>query len=463
MAATEPGLDYLPDELLLHIVQQLSCIFSLEPQSTAFKVKAKEKSRQCDNRSRQLGLYSLCLANRHLRRIATPTLYSSFVGSTTWHGLKPLELFHRTITGPQDADATVPLGQHLEYVENRLSDYLGNSLQEDSQEDGADYMVARHFQLLAEIVNHAANIQYMSIVSLETVGASFWKYILSDISGLGSPALVASHGFPKLRSLCFQIHTRSYDTNLSSSSFDRICSAFTSAPMLESYQASGVVSSLSVLPLHQVLPLRQKFKKLTRVEMTECVLELDEVASVWADCERLRHIACEWAFLDEDGGRPIILYEGLLRHCETLDSLHLDMREVRIFESVFAHPGRLGSLQSFTSLKSLQICERSLLGSTDILLDTQAGSSGVRMTKLLPSELEKFVLLMPGTRSDFADDRVFDATILRPLADDCGRDMVALRDVIVKARHHECGAQMTKAFEDVGVRFRLVDEAKASY
>jgi hypothetical protein len=449
MSTVATALDDLPDELLLHVVQHLRCINSLEPQSTAFKQKAEEKARQCENRVRQLALHSLCLANRHLRRIATPTLYASFVGSATRHGLKPLQLFHRTITG-----SSAPLADHLEYIENRLSDYLGNSLYDDTEEDGAVDMVLQYFYLLADIVSHAPNIQRLSVVSLETIDVSFWDYILPDGLFAGGPPLVANHGFPKLQSLCFQIHTRGHGRIRMTNSFSRIFSAMTLVPVLRDLRASGVMSS------DFAQTLTGQFKKLTRIEITECVLELDEVISIWAACDELRHIVCEWAFLNYASNQPSDLYEGLLRHCETLEYLHLDMREVRVLESPDAQPNKLGSLQPFEVLTSLTICERALLGTAHVYFEDQIRSQDARLSELLPAKLEKFVLLMQGEVEHEADEILLDAEPLLTLSNDCPQLLPDLKVVLVQSRDQLIQPTLTKAFEDRSVRFGFVKEAQ---
>jgi hypothetical protein len=348
----------------------------------------------------------------------------------------------------------MPLAHHLEYVENRLSDYLGNSLYDDTTEHGAVDMVVQYFYLLADIVSHASNIQRLSVVSLETIDVTFWDHILPDGFPSGGPPLVASHGFPKLQSLCFQIHTQGHGSSRITNSFGRILSAMTSVPVLGDLRASGVMSR------DFAQSLTGQFKKLTRIEITECVLELDEVISIWAACDELRHIVCEWAFLNYASNQPSDLYEGLLRHCKTLEYLHLDMREVRVLVWPGEQPKKLGSLQPFEVLTSLTICERALVGTAHVYFDDQTQFQEARLSELLPAKLEKFVLLMQGEVEHEADEILLDAEPLLTLSKDCPHLLPDLKVVLVQSRDQLIQPTLTKAFQDRSVQFGFVKEAQ---
>jgi hypothetical protein len=154
MAVENATLCKLPDELLLEIFLHFSTIRSFQTQSWAFQDKEKERARQQENRVRQPALYNLCLTSQHLRRIAAPILYTSFTGSATWYGIEPLKLFHRTISEPNTAaNSSGNFAVCLQYIENRLSDYLGNNLHTDTDHPDAAQMVAGYFRLLADIFN----------------------------------------------------------------------------------------------------------------------------------------------------------------------------------------------------------------------------------------------------------------------------------------------------------------------
>ncbi|KAH7074504.1 hypothetical protein BKA63DRAFT_414629 [Paraphoma chrysanthemicola] len=443
----------LPDELLLHVTHQLRCTRSLQPQSTAFKDKAKEKSRQCENRRRQVALHALCLTNRHLHKIATPLLYSSFLGSATSHGLKPLELFHRTITTTQaTTKSSTPLVHNLKYVENRLSDHLGNSLYADAEEDNVVTTASRYFSLLAEIVNHALNIQHLSVVSLEAPGVSFWETILVNEQNSGGRLLVASHSFAMLESLCVQIHTQGHDSLRSQSVFSQICSATTGMPRLQDLRASGIIAD-GIPP-----SLPGRLEKLARLEITECMLEVNEIINLWAACDGLRHIVCEWAFLHTDTLSPSDLYEGLLLHRETLETLHLDMREVRVIELPDARPWKLGSLRPFQALTELTICTRSLLGIENEDVGAEGYAEDFRLSETLPERLKSLVLLLSNDEDEDEID-LSEARVLWTLCEDCPHSQPELENVIVQSRPRLSLPALSNAFEESAVHFRSVQEA----
>ncbi|KAH7087454.1 hypothetical protein FB567DRAFT_346086 [Paraphoma chrysanthemicola] len=443
----------LPDELLLHVTHQLRCTRSLQPQSTAFKEKAKEKARQCENRRNQLALHALCLTNRHLHKIATPLLYRSFIGSATSFGLKPLELFQRTITTAQSTTKPgSPLVHNLKYVENRLSDYLGNSLYADTEKDDVVTTASRYFSLLAEIVNHAPNIQHLSVVSVEAPGVSFWETVLVNEHNSGGRLLAADHGFAMLESLCLQIHTQGHDSHRSQTVFSQICSATTGMPRLQDLRASGIIAD----GLPPALPGR--LEKLVRLEITECMLEVNEIINLWAACDGLQHIVCVWAFLHTDTLSRSDLYEALLRHRETLQSLHLDMREVRIIELPDDRPWKLGSLRPFQALIELTICTRSLLGIDNEDIGAEGYEEDFSLSEILPKRLKSFVLLLSNDEDENEID-LSEAEVLWALSKDCPHSQSELENVIVQSRPRLSLAGLSSAFEENAVHFGTVQEA----
>jgi hypothetical protein len=441
------SLQTLPDELILGIAQQLSCIRSNETQSTAFRDREGEKSRQSENCIRQSALHSLCLTSRQLRAITTPVLYSAITGSLTWYGLKPLQLFHRTVTAPA---AGIGRGQrrlieYLQYVENRLADHLGNSLSQDSSRHQARSMATEYLSLLASVVTLAQNLQGLNIVSLETEDISFWGNILPHI---GTPP------FQRLHSVCVQVHT--YGNMLISdkaASFHGICAELTSAPLLVDLRASGFTPSSWTHNFHV------KFKRLQRLELTDCCLDIDNVLELWAACERLQHIACEWAFLLAFEAAPKDLYAGLLRHRTTLKTLDLDMREVR-FGDAFVAPAKLGSLQPFPSLESVRICETTLLGHVWSLTCFPEQVLQCRITELLPASLKTFSLLVLGTQDMENISRLDEPLILWNFVNDCQRGFPGLKEVRIEGSHYLHAPRTVRAFEEIGAQFGLVKQAR---
>jgi hypothetical protein len=438
------SLQTLPDELLLEIIQQLGCIRSYETQSTAFRDREGEKARQCENSIRRLALQSVCLTSRQMRDIATPVLYSSFTGSLTWYGLKPLQLFHRTVTAPAPGIGAGRrrLIEHLHYVENRLADHLSNSLSQDSSRHQTRSMATEYLFLLASVVTLARNLQHLNIVSPETEDISFWSNILPHV---GTPS------FQKLGSVCVQVHT--YGNMLMDdkvASFHGICAELTSAPLLVDLRASGFTPSSWAHSFHV------EFKALQRLELTECCLDVGNVLELWTACGRLQHIACEWAFLMAVEASPKDLYAGLLRHKSTLRTLHLDMREVR-FDDAFVVPAKLGSLQPFTALESVRICETTLLGHVWSLTCFPEQVLQCRITELLPVSLEAFTLLVLGNQDMENISRLDEPLILWNFVNDCQRSFPALKEICIEGSHSLHAPRTARAFDEIGVQFDLVE------
>jgi hypothetical protein len=446
---TMASLQTLPDELILGIIQQLSCIRSHETQSTAFRDREGEKARQFENSIRQSTLYKLCLTSRQLRTIATPVLYSSITGSLTWHGLKPLQLFHRTITAPvaETGAGRRRLIDYLQYVENRLADHLGNSLSQDSSRHQTRSMATEYLSLLASVVTLARNLQHLNIVSLETKDISFWGNILPHID---------TPPFQRLQSVCVQVHT--YGNMLLSdkvASFHGICAELTSAPLLVDLWASGFT------PSSWAHNFTVEFRALQRLELTECCLDIDNVLQLWAACEGLQHIACEWAFLMAVETAPKDLYAGLLRHKTTLKTLHLDMREVR-FDDAFVAPAKLGSLQPFTALESVRICETSLLGHVWSLTCFPEQVLQCRIIEHLPASLKTLTLLVLDNQDQDMENisRLDEPLILWNFLDDCQRGFSGLKEIRIEGSHDLHAPRTVRAFEEIGVQFSLVKQAR---
>jgi hypothetical protein len=443
----------LPDELLLEILSSFNSIRSYEPQSTAFKNKKKERARQCSNLAKQSTLYSLCLTSRRLQWLATPLLYASFTGSATLHGLLPLQLFYRTICSNQPGvDPGLRFTAYLKYVENRLSDHQGNSFYHDitkegAIEEGADKMIQLYYRLLAAVVNTAQNLEHLCLVSLETEDVSFWNYVLPSFTPCEpSSPLIATHGFHKLQSICFQIHTEGHDYGLHTTWFHRICWALTHVPLLTDFRASGVVGT----DIH--LGPYGAFKRLKRLAITECVLSLEEVLQAWATCEGLQHITTEWAFLNCGDEAPSDLYAGLLRHSATLETLHIDMREVRFDESRTAPGQRLGSLKQFTSLTSVSVCETALLGNTIPLTGLPDEVLSPSICELLPASVKRFDFLICSDLSFENSSRLDDALTSWNFVKDCRTGLPELEEVTVRNSDTLRAPRTVEAFEEARVK-----------
>jgi hypothetical protein len=93
---------------------------------------------------------------------------------------------------------------HVEYVENRFSDYRGNDLSHDLDLPDADTFAYEYFVKLANIIRLSRNIEQLCVISIESTDTSLWKNLLPDGDHLQK---VADHGFPKLQRLALQINT----------------------------------------------------------------------------------------------------------------------------------------------------------------------------------------------------------------------------------------------------------------
>lgn len=441
----------LPDELLLEIMRHLDSLRASEPQAIAMSKLKEERKRQSINQERRLALHSLCLTSRRLRRIATPVLYASFTSTSTWKGMEHLTLFHRTIsTEVHLGEHRSPFSKYVRYIENRFSDHLGNNLYDETEEYDTIQMIARYFYLLAEIVKLAPNLQHLCVVSLDTEDMSFWQFILPPALAV-DPAIehagVSHVSFSKLETLCFQVNTSSYRHNTRNDWYARIVLTMKSAPLLKEVQVCGIESDddPSAASATSFVP----FKQLRRLDITKCFLKIEEVVDLWRACEGLRHVTCEWSYLDCMTEPPFGLVPGLLNHAETLETLRLDLREVRL--DLPRPPKRLfNSFRAFINLQSLTICER-------FTSDDHYTWEG-RIADLLPVSLESLTILRyEDGLFEFGchDDRTRN---LRHLAEDCPTALPRLKYVAVHDFLEFHASELRCLFSDAGVQFVIVRE-----
>ena len=310
-------------------------------------------------------------------------------------------------------------------------------------------MVARYFLLLADIVRCAPNMQHLSVASLETNDISFWNRVVHrrDEAASSGPTLLAVNGFRNLQTLCVQLHTKGYGLGRDAASFRRICSAMASLPSLVDFRASGVMTTEFPGPDLSI----GAFKSLQRLELIECVLDIYEVVDLWSACKGLRHINCIWSYLTVDAGAtPSDLYPGLLPHIRTLETLHLDLREVRWDYEHTRSLLLLGTLQPFERLENLIISQTGLLAHDTVI----SGSSLARPRGLLPVDLNRLVLLLneSETYSGWLDH----SYSMKNLYEDCKASAPNLRDIVVKCRSPPSPAPLlTAEFAKIGVRLTL--------
>ncbi|XPS99116.1 hypothetical protein M3J09_008298 [Ascochyta lentis] len=442
-----PSLYDLPDEILLEIARGLQAIRSYETQSVAFKHKGTEKGRQRENHIRQKALHALCLTSHRLRCISLPTLYASSITCATWSGLKQLRLFHRTISSSEKAlNQSKSLKGYVQYVENRLADYLGNSLHDDEifQEKSA----FGYFHLLSKVVLCAPNLEHLCVVSLEHGEVSFWDHLLAKSHP--STRLVG-HGLGKLRYLSIQIHAHAWPTVPGAAVFERISLTLRSFAMLSELRVSGATTNREF----ELVSRPQKVPNLQRLDLTECCLEMSEVADLLSACKDVRHFTCRWAYLQGARSGPSELRTALLAHTDILESLALDTREIRYDPNIELEPKVLGSLRALKSLKSLEICETGFSSCDLSLLDFPDQRLDPGLSMLLPRSLERMTLLARGDFNHYDEDVLEDAFCLWQLAHDRMTTLPHLKALCIVARHDLSAPGLVKVFKKAGVQFHI--------
>ncbi|KAH6622056.1 hypothetical protein C7974DRAFT_315527 [Boeremia exigua] len=430
----------LPNEILLEVVRGLGAIWSFETQSEAFKCKRTEIRRQRENHLRQRTLHALCLTSRRLRCLSIPTLYASSATSATRAGLTNLQLLHRTLSDPNSAlDQTRRLAEYVRSVENRLADFQGNSLQDDEAfQQGPS---TTYFQLLADLVSCAPNIEHLCIVSLEYEEVSFWSHVLTK--SLCFPYRSST----QLVRLSAQIHAPAWSSSREVSVLERMLRHAQSLPKLEELRISGATTGSSVSLAFKT----DEIGNLRRLDLLDCSLEIDEVGELVFGCKHLRHLICKWAFVRVRRLTLRVLHMALLARAETLETLTLDWQEIRCNTTTL--PGRttLESIRSMKSLRALDICELGFLNDDHSLLDLPGQIAENALSELLPESLEQMTLILKGKNGDYDDHILENASCLWQLSDDCRTSMSQLKTICIKAGNNMCTPSLADAFASVGV------------
>lgn len=462
-----PSLLALPDELILEISSHLAAIRSDEPQSQAFDDKINERSRQRENSKRRLGLHGLCLTSRRLSSIATPALYSSFTGSTTMHGITPLRTFVATIARRED------LAQYLLYFENRLGDYLGNSLLKDSDLPEAMSMVLEYFFKISCVIKECPNIEQLCIVSLESHRISLWEHLIPDWSHLIQDwtdlcPVTCSPPLLNLRKL----HTLALQTNMKQ--YYQVVNGFPSTP--EILSALGILPSLTVLRVSGLesthygwIPtITGPFKSLRRLEIIETTLLVHEVNDLLRACDCLEHFKCSWSmlFLSLDG--PLVVVPDVIKHRQSLQSLYLVPEAVDF--SSWPDPPHFSfpALRHLGALKEAKLCNFCV---PDPYNHTQAVPPG--LGELLPASLESLAISYCHM---FIDPPTYGLTVLSALwvlANHCEIVLPRLREIKIyfqgeplESSHRDTSRsvgsvdELTEKFRKMGVDFKVIKNLK---
>lgn len=448
MAAQDTAcLHDLPDEMIVEIFTHLNCIRSFETQSKAFKNKDRERARQHENNLRTRSLYSLCLTSHRLRALATSILYANYCGASSLPGAARLRCFQRTIASPTNAvGLNLRLSQCVRYIENRSADISGDILSNSIRNDDLRHKMARYHALLANVVRLSPNLRHLSVVTLEIDGISFWDHIvLADIASptLAASSGVAGHGFLSLQSLCVQVHTVSHTGR--PSALDRLWQGVGSIPQLTDLRVSSVVSGFPSIPPPGT------FRVLQRLEIIECGLDFEELNVILSACRSLKHIGCQWAFRNEEDKGPSDLHASLMRHSSTLETFHLDIRNIRYDEIASQRSDRLGTLRAFTCLRAITICESSLVDINSHRLQSPLNDRSFRIADQLPTNVEDVTLLMSMTERSIMQRETDEAVLLWQLVDDCRLTLHELTRVCISSNFTISVPKLERAFSDIGV------------
>ena len=439
-ADTPTSLMVLPNELLLLVVSSLQTVRSFEPQSRAFRFKQREKMRQRDNHQRQYALHALTLTSKTLRDMALPTLYAAFTGSSTFHGLQKLQLFARTISEQPFRH------QHLQYIEVRLSDYLGTDLYDALYDETPESLtfLEEYYAVLAIVIRDASELVHLSVASLEYLDYDLWFQLLHK----ANPSF--KRDLPKLETLCLQLHT--FDSGVNDT-FTAILNALRRIPSLKAIHASSIQLSLSVphLGVHQNLKV---------IDICDCTVDVTALADFVTKCRAIKHLGCHWNYLHSQGTDISKLCASLSTQQDTLEYLHLDTREIRLNQDAGDFPIRvLGSLQHCKVLRNVELSEISLSANEESVLDVPMVEFPLRISQVLPRSVESFAILLSAKVRQHRT--LLDGVkALEDLADDCRVDAALpnLRNVEVRCRSALSTIQIGDRFRDVNVNLVLTTE-----
>ncbi|EUC49088.1 hypothetical protein COCMIDRAFT_2151 [Bipolaris oryzae ATCC 44560] len=450
MTSERASLEGLPDELLLGILFHLRTIRSFGIYSPTFD-ESKEKARQQENRLRQLSLSNLCRTSRHLNRLTIPALYAAFTGSSTWPGIGSLRRFHQEITAPRGSlggDSTY--ASHLQYVENRFSDYQGNDHFANLDDPSDLYMLKEYFSLLAGIINAAPNLQHISVANVETSDVSFLKHVLrEDSAGTSGCTIVADHGLSRLQTLFVEMEMDEEWglRKLREASIYSIYSALASLPSLSDFRVAGARMTPTIGPKVNV----GQFRNLQRLEITHCLMEMSQMNIILSACEGLRHIVCHWEWLESDKTVDV-LRPGLRKHSHTLETLSLDFRGVQWMSESYGNSGSIGSLRQFDHLHTLEITDTYFLTRFEYGPNGHYRAPTSKVAELLPLSLKMLNLFVDIADSPGFANSLDDSDSLWDLSAACNSSLINLSAITVEGIGPNDNIEtLMSSFEQAGV------------
>lgn len=258
------------------------------------------------------------------------------------------------------------------------------------------------------------------------------------------------HGPSKLTHLSIQIHAHTWTFEQEPSVFERINLNLRSFTLLSELRISGASTNR-----HYEGPIHLgQLPSIRLLDLTECNLEMSEVARLLHACNNVQHFTCKWTFLDNAYYGPCELRAALLARANTLETLILDFRDIRYSPHIDPKWHMLGSLRPMRILRYLEICETGFLDSGLSLLDSHEQIVDCDLSELLPESLEHLKLLTQGTFNHYPDDVLEEAFCLFGLADNCKKSVPHLETLRVVSRHHLTALNIVAAFAKTGVRFQ---------
>ncbi|KAF2679652.1 hypothetical protein K458DRAFT_393779 [Lentithecium fluviatile CBS 122367] len=349
------------------------------------------------------------------------------------------------------------LGNHIEYLENRLSDYTGHNLLQSLGFTHEQDWVSEYFVTLAIIDRLSPNAQHLNIVFLDSTGMSFWIHVLPDYD---LRLEIADHGFPKLKTLALQTNTRTeHSWHPNTASFSTIFVELGAAPKLSKIRASGLVFG-------RAPSAWQPFANLQSIDLTEVMSDFDDIDLVLGACNKLKRFTCHWALLTLKLGNTVKeLLPNIIQHKDTLQTLWLVCSTVYLV-SYHSPIINFNSLPRLTALKEVKLCNLCIPDRYSYYGCPPLGAPPISC--LVPPSIEHLTVMHSYLWAADGEYRDYQPSRLWDLVRDRTQSLPHLRELIIQIKsgtlsnwvQHERRAvdMLTEEFRNVDVRFTLVSE-----
>lgn len=319
-------------------------------------------------------------------------------------------------------------------------------------------VVRQYLENLAEIIGMCPNIQQMSVISVEFGDISLWTHLIPDsvqiqLGDECERGPIAGHGLLKLKTFAFQSNAQTSYGRLVYPSLYDIFSSLVHCPSLDILHASGLVEGGA-----QDRRTLGTFKKLQRLELTECMLSISSVERTILSCKDLRHFVCHWSYLSWSPQTEIIeWFPDLVMMEETLETLWLLVGTLNL-SSEFVPNRSFISLRRMTRLKELKLC--------DLFFPNMHGGHPLAegtpsIAFELPPSLEHLTI---SYKMRWLDDWDWVEDLWHPLkllADDCPAHLPSLRSIVCHIDDTAGiwqGEELIEMFKEVGVSLSFTDQ-----